>query len=641
MVGAHGPGGGGPPQQRLRDALAQRHPVLGGSGPLRVAHTGPPELARDGSLCVLDGYLDNLAALREELGLEPNASQQAVLVAGWRRWEAGLLVRLRGDFALLLWDLESHRGLLARDQLGVRSLFLHQLGATLCFANEVRLLLSLLARTPAPDPVGVAHWVAGRGRSGSGTLHAGIRRLEPGCALLLDRGAAREWRYWAPRFREPDRVSAEEAALRVRDALDSSVRRRLDPTAPTGVLMSGGLDSATVAACASALAPGSVVAYSGVFPDHRAVDESELIDRLRAELALAGVTAGVRAGGLLASALESQRAWGSPLVGWGEFWALPLLRHAAANGVNVMLGGDGGDEVFQVRSYLVADRLRAGRPLGALGLVRQLPGAALGPSTREVATVTANLAAVGGQLPRLHELIGRPLGLRDYPAWLRPHLRARLRESDDPLAWKRLDGPRWWAHAAHAVTRGVEELGVFESLRRTAMLAGVDARHPLFDLDLVQLMLEVAPSLTFDRRLDRPLLRASMKGRVPDSVRLRPRKAMFDSLIADSLMGTDGDVVRALLSDPAAELGQFVDLQQVARDLLVAPQDTRRPFRSTQYLWRLVTAELWLREQAGSMQLAEGMALSEPSVSLVAEPPVQTAQDAHEGARACTPPVPF
>ena len=79
------------------------------------------------------------------------------------------------------------------------------------------------------------------------------------------------------------------------------------------MLMSGGLDSSSIAAVAAAQAPGRVSAQSAVFPDHPAVDESTLIYDLRKALGLAGITAEVRAGGLLASAVDSIREWELPL----------------------------------------------------------------------------------------------------------------------------------------------------------------------------------------------------------------------------------------------------------------------------------------------------------------------------------------
>lgn len=405
---------------RLAAALEPHSATVVEHGPLRIAYSGPANDSHE-PLCLLDGYLDNASELSAALEIPDGASPEELLGAGWRRWGRELLPRMRGDFALLIWDRGRDEGLLARDQLGVRSMFLHDASEALCFAGEVRHLLALLPRRPAPDPVGVAHWVSMSNRPGSATLYTGIRRMNPGAMLLLGREGVREQRYWAPRFTEPLTGSEPDVAQQMRAALDRAVRLRIgSDDGSTGVLMSGGLDSASVAAVAARQAPGRVSAYSGVFPEHPAVDESALIDELRRTLDLPGITAEVRAGGLLASALQAIAAWEMPLLGWGDFWTLPLLRTAAAAGVRVTLGGDGGDELFAVRSYLLADRLRAGHPLQALDLARELPGAGDRPARRKVARVMVNTALAGALPYRLHGILRRPFANRDAPNWLRP-----------------------------------------------------------------------------------------------------------------------------------------------------------------------------------------------------------------------------
>ncbi len=605
---------------RLAPALEPHAATLVEAGALRIAHSGPPSDQR-APLCLLDGYLDNATELSDALGSHAGAPDEQLLAAAWQRWGPELLPRMRGDFALLVWDRNRGEGLLARDQLGVRSLFLHDAFGPLCFAGEIRHLLALLPRRPAPDPVSVAHWITMSNRPGPATLYEGVRRLDPGTALLLDRNGTRELRYWAPRFAEPLSMPEPQLAHHVRTELERAVARKVSPDGLTGVLMSGGLDSSSVAAVAATQAPGRVSAQSAVFPDHPAVDESPLIEELRTALELPGITAEVRAGGLLASALASIAEWQLPLRSWGDFWALPLLRAAAASGVRVTLGGDGGDELFGARAYLLADRLRSGHPLQAIALARELPGAGDRPARRDVARIVANVA-VGGALPyRLHELVQRPLARRDAPPWLLAPIRRRMLAADDPLAWKRLDGPRWWAETAHGLTRGVEETGVFEHQRRRAASAGMEARHPLFDLELVELCLRLPPLATFDRYRSRPLLRTAMAGLLPDEVRLRPHKALFDSLLIGCLTGADGTVARELLSGREAELGAYVDLPAMSEALFGQDATSAPSFRWMWQVWRLLTAECWLRSQAGDVSgIASSASLASVETRAVAIP---------------------
>ncbi len=612
LAGVFDPGGRAS-AAHLGRSLEPYPAVLVEAGPLRVAYSGP-ERRGGGPLCLLDGYLDNASELSHALGSHEGAPHEDLLAAAWTRWGRELPARMRGDFALLIWDEERGEGLLARDQLGVRSMFIHETSGVLSFASEIRNLLALLPQRPSPDPVSVAHWITMSNRPGSATLYTGVRRLNPGAMLLLEGSGAREVTYWTPRFAEPLSESEPQLAYQVRTALDRSVALRISDEGLTGVLMSGGLDSSSIAAVAVAQAPGRVSAQSAVFPDHPAVDESALIDDLRGALGLAGITAEVRAGGLLASAVESIREWDLPLRSWGDFWALPLLRSASVAGVRITLGGDGGDELFGARTYLSADRLRAGHPLQALALVKEMPGAGDRPPRREVARIFANTTLAGSLPYHLHRLLQAPGARHGLPAWLRPGLARDLLRSDDPLRWKRLDGPRWWAEIAHGLTRGVEETGVFEHQRRRAASAGLQARHPLFDLELVELCLRLAPRATFDRHRSRPVLRAAMEGLLPDAVRLRPGKALFDSLLLDCLAGADGAHAQALLTDPHAEIGAYVDLPSLHGALFSS--DTERSFRWMWQIWRLLNAEYWLRSQTGCNAGVLARPVSAPRVDM-------------------------
>jgi asparagine synthase (glutamine-hydrolysing) len=569
-----------------------------GAGPLQVAFSGAPA-SGTGVLCLLDGHLDNAGQIERELGVEPGRRAEELLAAAYRRWGAELPGRMRGDFVLLAWDREREEGLLARDQLGTRPCFLQESGGVLRFASEIRGLLAVLPRRPAPDPVSVAHWVATSSRPGAQTLYEGVRRLRPGAMLRLDSSGARERRYWAPRYEEPLDLDDSQLAAEARDGLELAVGRTMAAPGATGVLMSGGLDSSSIAALAADRQGGAVLACSAVFPEHPAADESELIADLRQALGLPGVTAEVRPGGLLASALEHLRVWQVPLPSWGDFWSLPLMRAARARGVEVMLDGDGGDNLFRPRSYLVADLLRAGHPLRALAAVRELPGAGPWASRRALARAFGSLGVMGSLPYAVHNPIGGlPSMDREVPRWLGRRAARDLADSSDPLAWKRLDGPRWWAYSAHELADGIDEAGLFEHGRRRAALAGLEVRHPILDLDLVEFGLRQPPGATLDHRFDRPVLRAAVAGMLPDAVRLRPQKAWFQSLIADCLAGPDGAAVKQVLTAPDAQIRAYVDQDRMRRELFEAGGlPSAELFRWMWRVWRLLTIELWLRFQ--------------------------------------------
>ncbi len=152
--------------------------------------------------------------------------------------------------------------------------------------------------------------------------------------------------------------SAADAADQVREAAGLAVRRRV-PDEGAGVLLSGGFDSGSVAS----LAAGSdtpLRGYSAVFPDHPGMDESELIQAIGEATGAGGVQMPVRAAAALPAAGDYAARFKMPLFSPNLHFMRALMQRAAADGTTVLLDGEGGDEVFGLEPYLMADRLRRG-----------------------------------------------------------------------------------------------------------------------------------------------------------------------------------------------------------------------------------------------------------------------------------------
>jgi asparagine synthase (glutamine-hydrolysing) len=172
-------------------------------------------------------------------------------------------------------------------------------------------------------------------------------------------------------------------------------------------------------------------------------------------------------------------------------------------------------------------------------------------------------------------------------------------DSDTTTDWKARPGPRWWSHLVERVTRGAAAAAAYDHVRRRAALSGIEALHPLVDVDVIQYMAAVPPELNFDTRFSRPLVREAMAGLLPDPVRLRRGKSSFDAVFHEALTGPDLAVARDLLQPGNALVEAYVDLDVVARDLLDDPPPPDARLEWSQHLWRLLTAELWLRVRAG------------------------------------------
>ena len=593
---------------------------------LTLAYTGPPLPASAG--CLLDGHVYDLDGVAREAGVRAAASPEVLLGALYERLGEEFVRRLRGDFSLVLWSPGGESVLLVRDHLGGRSLVLHRMGSRTAFASETRELLRLLPTRPAPDAISVAHWLGISGPPADRTLYEGVRRLEPGHLARLDGATSEPRRFWFPEHVDPVSLGADEAAAELRAAILRAVGRRCRPGERSGVMLSGGLDSGAVAATAARTLGADrapVAGYSAVFPQHPELDESRYIDPLTEELGLRSVRIAVEGGSVIAGSLDYLEAWGVPPVSPNLFFWNPLLRRAAADGVTTLLDGEGGDAIFYYSPYMLADSLRRGRLLAAIRMARNFPGEP--PSARRVLS-RLNSFGLRPALPVPLWLTRARARRREpserAPAWFTPALARAFVETDESRLWERERGPRWSTWLLSTLYRGGGTSIVYDHVRRRAAMAGLEARHPLYDVDVIELVLRLPPELALDRDLSRPLFRRSMAGLLPEPVRQRTDKSSFDIVFHQILAGNDLPVVRRLLSG-SPEVGAYVNPSILHRELLEgAPAASPLGLQMwALFAWRAATAECWLRQQenpAFARDLRESQGILEPRHRILERP---------------------
>jgi asparagine synthase (glutamine-hydrolysing) len=257
----------------LPEDAFDRQPLIGGGGRY---------------VLVADVRLDNRDDLVGMLPIAPaearNLSDSAVLLAAIERWGEACLDHLIGDYAFALWDAREQRLLLARDPLGQRPLHYHRSKDFFAFASMPKGLHALPDVPYAPDEERIAEFLVLMPDAGTQTFFHGIERVEPGHAITLARSGLSVRRHWQPKRRALGLRRPEEYDEALREVLDRSVRCRLRGGRDVGAHLSGGFDSAAVAATAARLLASSsrrVVAftavprdgYDGLAPRNRIVDE--------------------------------------------------------------------------------------------------------------------------------------------------------------------------------------------------------------------------------------------------------------------------------------------------------------------------------------------------------------------------------
>src|SRR5437764_1739392 len=378
---------------RMSETLYHRGPDSEGShldGPVGIAArrlaiidlTGgdQPIANEDGTVVVVqNGEIYNYRELMRELEREGHRFRTRcdteVLVHGYEEWGARLWDRLRGMFAVALWDARERRLVLARDRFGIKPLYYRDVGGELSFASELDALPK-----GAIDLDALEGFLAFNVVPGPLSIFEDIRKLLPGYVLTWHDGRVNTEPYartgpLPARHGEDEAELVEECRARLRD----SVRAHLIADVPVGVLLSGGVDSGALAALAAQESSEAVRTFSIGFEDAsfdelagaRAVasrygtQHRELVLKPDAALLLPA----------LAAAFDEPFADSSALPTY-------LVSKLAAEDVKVALSGEGGDELFGGYYTYVADLLaqRVG-PLASLTrpLVERLP-----TSTRRV-----------------------------------------------------------------------------------------------------------------------------------------------------------------------------------------------------------------------------------------------------------------
>jgi len=319
----------------------------GGVQPRVDAATGDA-LAFNGEIY---GYRDHAEALRRDGVVLRDRSDTEVLFQMIRRLgiEAAL-ERLDGMFAFVYRDGATGTVTLARDRFGEKPLCYGVAGGQLVFASEVKSLRRYPAFAAAPfDAEAINQYLAFDYVPGVRTPFAGIGRVRPGHIVRFGQGRVEERAYFelaraGAAGRAAAEAESEEATLdRIEALLDRSVRDRLVADVPVGVFLSGGVDSALIAALAARHAPGTV-AFT-IRMDEDSYDETPFAAAVARHHGLRHEVAHL-AGGELIRALDAVEARLDEPFADPSIVPTYLLSEFARRSVTVALGGDGGDELF-------------------------------------------------------------------------------------------------------------------------------------------------------------------------------------------------------------------------------------------------------------------------------------------------------
>jgi asparagine synthase (glutamine-hydrolysing) len=601
--------------RRMADRLAHRGPddegfVVRGRAGLGMRRlkiidleTGrQPMTGEDGSTWVVfNGEIYNYRELTRRLTTAghrfTSASDTETIVHAWESWGREMLDDLEGMFAIAVWHESTETLFLARDRLGIKPLYYAPLSDQLVFASELKALVEHPEVSRELDPVALSEYLAYEYVPAPRAILQQVRKLAAGHWLAYTNGSVKVEPYWDVARLRPRRVTEAQAVERLRAVLDTVVPEHLVSDVPLGVFLSGGIDSATVAAFAARHASGQLKTFSIGFDDP-SFDESGWARQVSRALGTDHheEVLSLRAASELIAGLPD--LLDEPL---GDASLLPtyLLSRFARRAVTVALSGDGGDEVFAgyptyqahrlARAYArVPEAIREGlvRPL-----VRRLP-------------VSLDNLSLDFRLKRFVE--GMPYGVVErHAVWMGSFTPAEQEELFRPEALARMTAQPSYA-VFHALAAAVPEVpwlnrilyvdlkgylgeGVLTKLDRASMACSLEVRVPLLDHRVVELAGTLPPELKLRGLTTKYVFKQAMRGLLPDEIVARPKKG-FGIPLGRWFQGELAPLLHDTCSTDAVRRGGLFRPEVVER-LLREHREGRRDHRKK--LYTLLAWQLW------------------------------------------------
>lgn len=495
--------------------LAVFRPSVDGRPPrldLLAAHGPTASVIGDGRCTLLfSGHLVDREGLARSSGADPTSSDADLVLALYRRLGANGFEELRGFFAIALHDEREDVLYFLRDQLGHNSFYFAEGRDGLYFSDSAARLVRHDQISGAVNRPVVAELLIHRTRGLDETVFESVYRVRAGWLYRSTSAGIEAARYWFPVPPDGSPWATEEELVEFPPLMRQAVERTLE-TGATGIFLSGGLDSVTVAMHATDLlgerGDPPPVALSLVFPEYEETEvQRNVAETLGMEHELVPYEEAAGPDSLVASAMRASGTWPMPLVNMWQPLYTDLALRARNKGLTRVLTGAGGDEWLQVSPHWGFSRLRRFR----LQPMRHLYRTYLQSYNLERGPLLKNLAWKYGLqysarrtaksvFHKVAPSAGARLKIRNFrdsrPVWLAPDdsLAARLEERAGALRPIDHAGVRFDKHAVPYLENTITAMENEESFERGLRL-GIHTYSPFWDPDLDRFLARVPPEL--------------------------------------------------------------------------------------------------------------------------------------------------
>jgi asparagine synthase (glutamine-hydrolysing) len=575
--------------------------------PEAVAEVQPWRDAGSGMVICFDGRVDNREEVQAWIGrtaLPVDAPDCAIVLAAWQRFGEQLLDRLAGDYAFAIWDAAERRLTCVRSPVGWRPLLWAATRDGIAFATEPAMLIDGAGLTPTIDEGAIAEYLAARFGCATDTLWRGIQRLAPGHLLTVDVHGIRTCRWLEGPFEDWSRRSDDDHVARFTELFDQALIASSRSTGPVAAHLSGGLDSSSIVCRSQMLARAGAIVRAPIslsvrFPGEEC-DEGPWIAAVEERCAIRSQMITPPPYDWAAAADWSARTRHLPLRPNTAGTIMSSCDWLQANGLSVLLTGEGGDDWLAGSFAHFPDQVRAGRILTWL---REGMAAGSGVTARYRLrwTLSSGLGPLvsARRRARLLQPVDDTQGI---PDWVAPDW---ARQTNLAERWRNISPPPGLATLAQRHRYGVYALAQrhvnIDNILSFAAGRGVEFRHPFHDFRLTRFVMGAAGGMLRRHGTTKYLLREAMRGTLPEEVRQRRDKARIVQPIYDA-------VTARLRERPIHRLspvkfgwldgGRLVAIEAEHAAWRAQGAHGKPPRSSYAAVWNAVAIDLWLEQAA-------------------------------------------
>ena len=524
-------------------------------------------------------YVEQRAALQARGHRLVSHCDTEIIPHLWEESREGMFSRLRGQFAIALWDVTRRQLTLGRDRFGIAPLYWTRQGDWLLFASEIKGLLASGMVPAKPDLRGIDHIFTFAAMPGPVTCFEGIQLLSPGHYLQItpgnEAGAApviEERAYWEMDFPDEGQEDPGTDSRKLVDDFEAvllkAVEKRLRADVPVGAYLSGGLDSSMIVAMACRLKGPAINTYT-VRVDDPGLDELSAANLSARHIGTKPpIVQDFRASDALAMYPQLIHAAEAPVIDTSCAALLMLARRVHECGQKVVLTGEGADEWLAGYPWYKIAKV--------LDLLDCIPGLKLSETARRAYLKLNHVPLYPPEMrPALEESIGGPNAWIDsYGVLALSKLRFYAAPMREVLATARpweglglnLERARRW----HPLNRGLW-IGARVTLAghllqakgdRVAMHSSVEVRYPFLDEDVFDFTAKLSPRWKLRGFRDKHLLRQVAERWLPPEI-ARRHKVIFRAPLDSFHIDPEPPFVAELLSEESLRRTGYFDVAQV------------------------------------------------------------------------------